>query len=220
MFRIKICGVTTPADASHAVACGADAIGVNFYRGSRRFVPERAAGEIVRAVDGRATVVGVFVNESPEGIAGICGRLGIGAVQLHGDEPPEDAARLPFWRLKAVHASRPVDPEALRRYPCDALLLDAGGPGEYGGTGRELPWDGIAARFGGALAVPGGPGPGKPWVLAGGLTPANVQRAVAMARPFAVDTASGVESSPGVKDPGKVAAFIERAKAGFRDAET
>ncbi|MBI5904610.1 MAG: phosphoribosylanthranilate isomerase [Deltaproteobacteria bacterium] len=220
MFRIKICGVTNPADAAHAAACGADAIGINFYRGSRRFVPEDSAREIVRAVTERALVVGVFVNEPPGSIAGICGRLGIAAVQLHGDEPAEEASRLPFWRLKAVHATRPVDLEALAAYPCEAFLLDAGGPGGYGGTGVRLAWEGLSDRFPGALARNASPGIGKPWVLAGGLTPENVERAVTLAKPFAVDTASGVESSPGIKDPGKVAAFIERAKKGFQLAGT
>jgi phosphoribosylanthranilate isomerase len=210
MFRIKICGVTTAADASFAVSCGADAVGLNFFRGSKRFVPEEAAREIVREVGSRAEVVAVFVNEPPESVEALCARLGIGRVQLHGDEAAGDAARIGLWRMKAVPAALPVDIEALKAYPCEAFLLDAGGPGEYGGTGRELPWDGLSARFGGL---------GKPWVLAGGLTPGNVERAIVAARPYGVDTASGVESAPGRKDPAKVKAFIENAKAGFRRAE-
>ena len=210
MFRIKICGVTTAADALHAVSRGADAVGLNFFRGSKRFVPEEAAREIVRAVGSRAEVVAVFVNETPEAVADLCGRLGIVRVQLHGDETAGDAARIKLWRMKAVHAAGPVDFEALKGYPCEAFLLDAGGAGEYGGTGRTLPWEGLSARFAGL---------GKPWVLAGGLTPENVERAIAAAKPFGVDTASGVESAPGRKDPEKVTAFIENAKAGFRRAE-
>ncbi len=211
MFRIKICGVTTAEDAACAVSCGADAIGVNFFRGSKRFVSEGAAREIVRAVGSSAAVVGVFVNESPEAIAGLCERLGIGRVQLHGEETAGDAAGIVgLWRMKAVHAALPVDLEALRGYPCEAFLLDSGGPGEYGGTGRELPWEGLSARFAKL---------GKPWVLAGGLNPDNVERAIIAAKPFGVDTASGVESAPGRKDPVKVMAFIENAKAGFRRAE-
>ncbi len=193
----------------HAVSCGADAIGINFYRGSRRFVPEETAREIVGAVGSRAAVVGVFVNEPPEEIAAVCGRLGVGRVQLSGDETAGEASRIGMWRMKAVRAARPVDLEALRAYPCEAFLLDAGGPGEYGGTGKELPWERLSGRFGEL---------GKPWLLAGGLTPENVERAIAAAGPFGVDVASGVESSPGRKDPSKVAAFIENAKAGFRRA--
>ena len=206
MFRIKICGIATADDASLAVSCGADAVGINFFRGSLRFVPEDAAREIVEAVGSRAEVIGVFVNESPEEVARLCGRLGIRRVQLHGDETAGDAARIGLWRMKAVHAALPVDLEALRAYPCEAFLLDAGGPGEYGGTGKELPWETLSGRFGEL---------GKPWVLAGGLTPENVERAIVTARPAGVDAASGVEASPGRKDPEKVAAFIENAKAGF-----
>jgi phosphoribosylanthranilate isomerase len=220
MFRIKICGVTRPEDAVHAVACGAEAIGINFFPGSPRFVPALLAREIVGAVADRAEVVGVFVNESPGAIVALCGRLGIRRVQLHGDEPPGDASRIPLWRMKAIHADRTPDLPALLAYPCEAFLFDAGDKGAYGGTGRELAWKELGERFPG---VAGGRGPGgarKPWLLAGGLTPENVERAILAARPFGVDVASGVESSPGRKDPGKVKTFIERAKAGFGIGET
>jgi phosphoribosylanthranilate isomerase len=220
MFRIKICGVTRPEDAAHAVGCGADAIGINFFPGSPRFVTEDLAREIVRAVAGRAEVVGVFVNEAPGTIVALCGRLGIRRVQLHGDESSGDASRIPLWRMKAVHADRTPDLPALLAYPCEAFLFDAGGKGAYGGTGRELAWGELGGRFPG---VAGGRGPGgarKPWLLAGGLTPLNVERAILAARPSGVDVASGVESSPGRKDPGKVKTFIERAKAGFLIGET
>jgi phosphoribosylanthranilate isomerase len=220
MFRIKICGVTRPEDAAHAVACGAEAIGINFFPGSPRFVPEEDAREIVGAVADRAEVVGVFVNESPGAIVALCGRLGIRRVQLHGDEPPGDASRIPLWRMKAVHADRTPDLPALLAYPCEAFLFDAGGKGAYGGTGRELAWEELAERFPGVAGVRGPGVARKPWLLAGGLTPENVQRAILAARPFGVDVASGVESSPGRKDPGKVKTFIERAKAGFGIVET
>jgi len=219
MFRIKICGVTRPEDAAHAVACGAEAIGINFFPGSPRFVPAILAREIVEAVADRAEVVGVFVNESPETIVALCGRLGIRRVQLHGDEPSGDASRIPLWRMKAVHADRTPDLPALLAYPCEAFLFDAGGKGAYGGTGRELAWGELRVRF---PKVVGEGSPGavrKPWLLAGGLTPGNVERAIVAARPSGVDVASGVESSPGRKDPGKVKTFIDRAKAGFRIVE-
>ncbi|HEX7519952.1 MAG TPA: phosphoribosylanthranilate isomerase, partial [Candidatus Deferrimicrobium sp.] len=193
---------------------------INFFPGSPRFVPEELAREIMGAVADRAEVVGVFVNESPGTIVALCGRLGIRRVQLHGDEPPGDATRIPLWRMKVVHADRTPDLPAILAYPCEAFLFDAGGKGTYGGTGRELAWGELVERFPG---VAGGRGPGgarKPWLLAGGLTPENVERAILAARPFGVDVASGVESSPGRKDPGKVKTFIERAKAGFHVAET
>ncbi|HEX7523564.1 MAG TPA: phosphoribosylanthranilate isomerase [Candidatus Deferrimicrobium sp.] len=220
MFRIKICGVTRPEDATHAVACGAEAIGINFFQGSPRFVSAVLAREIVEAVAGRAEIVGVFVNEAPETIVALCGRLGIRRVQLHGDEPPGDASRIPLWRMRVVHADRTPDLPALLAYPCEAFLLDAGGKGVYGGTGRNLAWGELADRFPGVVSTRSPGGPRKPWFLAGGLTPSNIERAIIEARPCGVDVASGVESSPGRKDPGKVKTFIERAKAGFRIAET
>lgn len=219
MFRIKICGVTRPEDAAHAVACGADAIGINFFPGSPRFVPADLAREIVEAVADRAEVVGVFVNEPPGAIVSLCGTLGIRKVQLHGDEPPGDASRIPLWRMRAVHADRAPDLPALLAYPCEAFLFDAGGKEAYGGTGRELAWRELAGRFPGIAGVRGAGNAGKPWLLAGGLTPSNVERAIHEARPFGVDVASGVESSPGRKDRDKVKSFIERAKAGLRIAE-
>lgn len=220
MFRIKICGVTRPEDAAHAVACGADAIGINFYRESPRFAPEIVAREIVEAVAGRAEVFGVFVNEVPGTVVALCERVGILRVQLHGDESSLDASRIPFWRMKAIHAERTPDLPALLGYPCEAFLFDAGREGDYGGTGRELVWETLGERFPGIAGRRDEQCPRKPWILAGGLTPENVERAIITARPFGVDTASGVESSPGKKDRDKVRAFIERAKAGFRIVET
>jgi phosphoribosylanthranilate isomerase len=122
--------------------------------------------------------------------------------------------------MKAVHADRTHDLPALIAYPCEAFLFDAGGRGAYGGTGRELAWGELGKRFPGIVG-PRSPGePRIPWLLAGGLTPSNVERAILEARPSGVDVASGVESSPGRKDPGKVKIFIERAKAGFHIADT
>jgi phosphoribosylanthranilate isomerase len=219
MFRIKICGVTRPEDAAYAVACGAGAIGINFFPGSPRFVPADAAREIVEAVADRAEIVGVFANESPGKIVSLCETLGIRRVQLHGDEDSGDASRIPLWKMRAVHADRAPDLPALLAYPCDAFLFDAGGRDAYGGTGRELAWRELAGRFPGIADLRNAGSGRKPWLLAGGLTPSNVERAILEARPFGVDVASGVESSPGRKDPDKVKSFIERAKAGFRIAE-
>ena len=205
MFLIKVCGVTSAADAGLAAESGADAVGVNFFRGSRRHVSPEAAGAIVRAVrEGGATPVGVFVDERPEVIGAVCRDLGIEVVQLSGNEPPDEAARLPFRRIKAFRVARGIDAEALDLYPCEALLLDAGGPGEFGGTGRTLDWAGIA---GSRLR--------KPWLLAGGLTPENVRTAIRLARPGGVDVASGVEDEPGRKNAAKVRLFIKNALEGF-----
>jgi len=206
MFRIKICGVTCVEDAGFAAASGADAVGVNFYKGSRRYVPPGAAASIVRAArDGGATPVAVFVNERPEVIAAICRDLGIDVVQLSGNEPADEAARLPFRRIKAVRLAEGVDVmAAFGDYPCDALVLDAGGPGEFGGTGRRLDW----------AKIPGC-GIRKAWMLAGGLTPENVRAAIRAARPGGVDVASGVEDRAGHKDAEKVKLFIRYAAEGL-----
>ncbi len=205
MFRIKICGVTRVEDACAAAAAGADAVGINFFAGSRRYVPPGTAGPIVRAVrEGGATPVGVFVNERPPVVEAVCRDLGIGVVQLSGDEPPEDAARLPLRRIKAVRIAAGLDVEALRNYPCEAFLLDAGASGEYGGTGRVLDWARIPGR-----SIP------KAWMLAGGLTPGNVRAAIRAAHPGGVDVASGVEDTPGRKDIEKVKLFIKNALEGF-----
>ncbi len=219
MFRVKICGVTRPEDAAYAVSCGAEAIGINFYHGSPRCVPESVARAIVAAVGSRAEVVGVFVNEDPGAIVALCGRLGIRRVQLHGDESAGDAARIPLWRIRAVHADPPPDPSGLLAYPCEAFLFDSGGNRTYGGTGRELHWERLGKDFPGIADRRGPAVAGRPWILAGGLTPENVGRAIIAARPSAVDVASGVESSPGKKDLAKVRSFIERAKAGFHAVE-
>jgi phosphoribosylanthranilate isomerase len=212
MFRVKICGVTRAADARFAVEAGADAIGLNFWRRSPRYLDPDAARAVVEAVQGRALLVGVFVDEPPESIGGIVGSLGLDAVQLSGDESAEEAARLPFRLLKAV---RPKSGEPLARwgsYPCEALLLDAAAPGAYGGTGHPLDWPSLPEAVSDLRRPDGSP---VRWMLAGGLRPENVREAVLAAGPYGVDVASGVESAPGVKDPRKVALFIQNAKEGL-----
>lgn len=218
MFRVKICGVTTPRDAETACAAGADAVGINFFPGSARHVPPERAAEIVQAIGDRAVAVGVFVNERPEAIARICRELGIGTVQLSGREPASDADRIPGYRLKAVHLSGPEGLVPFREYPCEAFLLDADVPGAFGGTGKRLEWKSLGERLRGPRIRFGeGPaeGEGRPWILAGGLTPDNVLEAIRLARPYGVDVAGGVEDSPGRKDPERVHRFVENARKGL-----
>jgi phosphoribosylanthranilate isomerase len=217
MFRIKMCGVTSPGDAVLAAEAGADAVGINFFRASVRYVAPEAAAPIVEAIRGKATAVAVFVNESPERIEKICGNLGIGVVQLSGREPAAGASRIRYPVIKAVHMEG-YGLDAFRDYPCQAFLFDASVPGEYGGTGKPLDWEALGRTTGGPLirfgeGVPSGSG--RPWMLAGGLTPENVAGAIRAARPYGVDVASGVEAAPGKKDPGKMKAFVDRAKGGF-----
>jgi phosphoribosylanthranilate isomerase len=203
MSWIKICGVMTPADAVFAAECGADAVGLNFYPGSRRFVTEEQAEAIVHELP--ASVVGVFVDHSNAGMSRLVSRLSLHAVQSYRDAFRDAHAGY-------IAAFRVADEQALRqiresvaavgdgRTP-DAVLLDSHVPGEMGGTGHRAPWELIAA---GRLGVP--------VILAGGLTPDNVAEAIRTVRPAGVDVASGVESAPGKKDPGKVRAFIQAAR--------
>ena len=204
LFRIKICGITTAKDAALAASLGADAIGINFYKGSRRHVPVSEAAPIVAAVRGKAIPVAVFVNELPETIVEVCHLLHIEVVQLSGHEPPAVAQRLKFLRIKTVHVRDGSELFLHRNYPCDAFLLDTSVPGEFGGTGK--PFD---------LGKIEGLKPGKPWILAGGLTAENVAAAIRIARPDGVDVASGVEKSPGKKDPQTLKSFINNAREAF-----
>ncbi len=213
-FRIKICGVTTVADALCAVQAGADAVGVNFYSRSPRFVEESRAREIAAVLPEGVTCVGVFVIPELAQLEAAVG-LGLHAVQLHGDESPALLAH--FRALPVIKAFRlgadglaPIqaflDQTRVLGCPPAMVLIDAFRDGEYGGTGDIADWA-TAAQYA-DLA-------GPPLILAGGLRAENVAEAIRIVRPAAVDTASGVESSPGVKDAGKVEAFASAAVNGF-----
>ena len=199
----KVCGITRLGDALHAARHGATALGFVFWPDSPRYIaPERVA-TIVRELPSTVMAVGVFVNQTVDEIARVAALAGIGTIQLHGDEPPEYATTLgwPVWRaisLAAVNGS-------LEAWPLDTtILLDAHDPARRGGTGQPIDWARAAevARL-------------RRVVLAGGLTPENVQQAIATVRPFGVDVSSGVEEAPGVKNLDKVAQFLERARAGL-----
>lgn len=215
-FTIKICGVTTPADAKMAVDAGADAIGLNFYSSSKRFVTYDQAKQIAAAIPTSATKVGVFVNASLDEIAAAISAAAIDLVQLHGDEPPEFLAKIHHPVMRALRwtgdGQRSID-EYLTR--CEALncpphmvLIDSHTAGQFGGTGETADWNSIAdwhKQRSNSIRL----------VLAGGLTPQNVGAAISTVRPSAVDTASGVESSLGHKDSVLVQAFIAAARRAF-----
>jgi phosphoribosylanthranilate isomerase len=200
MTRVKICGVTSVEDALMCVEAGADAIGVNFAPRSPRRIALELARRIVAALPAKVVKVGVFVDATESELRDAIEQVGLGCVQLHGDEPPElVAAFLPH----AYKALRVRGREALAlaaRYPGEHILLDAYVPGVAGGTGATFDWT-LAAELAQIRQV----------TLAGGLTPSNVADAVREVRPFCVDVASGVESAPGRKDRAKVRAFIEAA---------
>lgn len=212
LFRIKICGVTQPADAAFAAAAGADAIGLNFYALSARCLERQQATEIAAATPGHVRKVGLFVNAPLEQVRELHALLGLDVVQLHGDESPEYVAGLAgtpvvkAFRLAtggegAVTAF--VAACQQQRTPLAAVLLDAFQAGTYGGTGHTADWQ-AAAALRRQLEVP--------VILAGGLTATNVAAAIAAVQPYGVDTASGVESAPGRKDPQQVQAFVAAAR--------
>jgi len=217
MFRIKICGVTNVDDARLAADAGADAIGLNFFSKSRRFVTPEIARQIVAALPANVTKVGVFVNHSAEEITQIVNQVGLDCIQLHGDEPANIISRLPV-AVPIVRASRSSVGKfeslvvywalcrLLGRTP-DALLIDAASTSEYGGTGGVADWEAIAAHRS-TFA-------GTPLILAGGLTPENVARAIAAVRPDGVDVATGVEREPGRKRAALVLQFVTAARAAF-----
>ena len=201
MVEVKICGLTTVDDALRCVEAGADAIGLNFWPGSPRCVDIPTARAIVQATGDRAAMVGVFVDLTLEQVREILRETGVLWAQLHGDESPELVAELLPTAYKAVGVKDGSAIELARRYPGEHLLLDASVPGMPGGTGRTFDWD-IAA----AVAKE------RKLTLAGGLNPGNVAEAIRTVNPFRVDVASGVEASPGKKDPAQVQAFITAAK--------
>ncbi len=196
-MRIKICGITRIEDAAAAVASGADAIGLIFYAGSRRAVTAEAARAIVASLPPLVPAVGVFVNEDLAVIRALKAEVGLAAVQLHGDETPADAARLPAPVIKAFRAL----PADLAAWPVAGYMADGAAPGHYGGTGvaAEDPLLAVLAPTG-------------RMILAGGLTPETVAERVRRWRPAAVDVASGVESAPGIKDVAKIQAFVAAAR--------
>jgi len=199
--RVKICGITCRDDALAAVAAGADALGFNFWPGSRRFVDADTVAAILEALPPHVLSTGVFVNAARDEIEATLRRLPLRAIQLHGDEAPEDCEGYPVPVIKALRASDSGDVEKeAARYRVDFILLDSGGRGNYGGTGEVFPWERAA-----------GVAPGRLF-LAGGLTPANVAEAVRRVRPYGVDVAGGVESAPGRKDPERMREFVEHAK--------
>ncbi len=199
MTEIKICGITNLEDACFAAECGVDALGFNFYEKSPRYVRPECAREIIEKIPDGIAKVGVFVNNDVLGIKETVEFCGLDLVQLHGDESPEYCRQFPSNLL--IKAISPRDEGDLRRaksYPVRALLVDAYDPLRYGGTGKRSDWR-LAVRVKET----------HPLIIAGGLNPDTICEAIEAVRPHAVDINSGVESSPGRKDPQKVRTIIE-----------
>ncbi|MEM6796138.1 MAG: phosphoribosylanthranilate isomerase [Acidobacteriota bacterium] len=199
--RVKICGVTRPEDARSALDRGAELIGLNFYPPSPRALGESEAKALIEQADpGRVALwVGVFVNEPIERARALGERVGLDLLQFHGDESPRDLAPVAARSIKALRVRERLTPELLEPWldlGLWGLLVDARHETLYGGSGRG--WDFASAS--GRLETRSGEAAPR-LLIAGGLGPDNVRQAAAAARPWGLDLASGVESSPGVKDP-------------------
>ena len=201
MTKVKICGITTIEDAIVAVDAGADALGFVFYDKSPRSLDPDRAAEIIRALPPFVQVVGLFVHAGLDFVNATADRCRLDIVQLHGDESQDYCAHVHRRVIKAFRVKDITSLDPMKNYHVSGYLLDAYSPKAFGGTGVTFNWETamIAKKFG-------------PVILAGGLDPGNVAAAIAQVAPYGVDVSSGVEASPGRKDPAKVREFIKLAK--------
>ncbi len=205
--RIKFCGIVRMEDAERAVELGAWAVGVNLWSGSPRYCRPDDAAAIGAALHRRAEVAGVFVNAHLDDVAAAAEAAGLTLLQFHGDEGPvycgEAARRTGCKVIKAARIQGRSDVQELRAFQTDFHLLDAYVAGVLGGTGETFAWEHVGAHP-----------RDRPLILSGGLTPENVGEAIAAVHPFAVDVASGIETTaPGVKDHARMAAFAAAVAA-------
>ena len=208
MVHVKICGITSAADAQAAIEAGANLIGFNFYAKSPRQIAEDQAAEIRALLPKRVKAVGIFVNRLPADVITLRSSVGLDAVQLHGDETPETVAEIaPVVQVIKAFRVEPEFPLAtLEQYSrAFAFLFDAAHTDQYGGTGHTTDWD-VARRASLKHRI----------ILAGGLKVENVAAAVRIVRPYGIDVASGVESSPGKKDHGLLREFIQEVRRAER----
>ncbi len=198
--RVKICGITRSADAAAAAQAGADAIGLVFYPPSPRFLSVERAREIRDALPPFVQSVALFVNADAAQVAQVIGRVHPAMLQFHGDEAPEFCAQFGLPFVKACRVKKGVSAlEYLRPFSrAAAWLFDSHVP-EYGGVGESFDWSLVPATD-------------KPVILSGGLSQANVAAAIRRVKPWGVDVSSGVESAKGLKDAGKIAAFIAEVR--------
>jgi phosphoribosylanthranilate isomerase len=209
-FSVKICGITQEDQARKIAAMGADALGINFWPKSKRYIAPGAAAAWLPSLRNETVLVAVLVNPDAELIDTLVGESLVHILQLHGDETPAQVAALMERGIPVIKALQIRDRESLRQiseYPGDSILLDAYNPETYGGGGLTFPWE--------LAQIAQEEFPDKMIILSGGLTADNVRRAVAETHAAAVDVASGVESAPGVKDLKLVRRFIDEARAGF-----
>ena len=206
MTRVKICGITNLEDARLAARLGADFLGFNFVESSTRYITPGMARSIIDNLSIPVRTVGIFANESVDRVRQFTIDSNVDVVQFHGDEPKSDLEyiRNSLGRdvIKAFRISPDFQQESVGEYLGAPILLDAYSHTSFGGTGEVADWA-LSKKIAASVSNV---------ILAGGLTPENVAEAIRVVRPFGVDVASGVESSPGVKDPNKLEAFIRNAK--------
>jgi phosphoribosylanthranilate isomerase len=202
-MRVKICGITSVDDALMAANAGADAIGLVFYEPSPRCVNVEQAEAIARAVGPFVTVIALFVNASSVVIENILKRVPIHVIQFHGDEPSEFCEQFsrPYLKALRMHEDLDVDETIGLFNSASGILLDAYTPGVPGGTGETFDWQRVPKDS------------DRPIILAGGLNPENIRRAVAETSIYGVDVSGGVERGPGLKDAKKIESFIRAAKS-------
>ncbi|MGH7799503.1 MAG: phosphoribosylanthranilate isomerase [Thermodesulfobacteriota bacterium] len=201
MVRIKICGITNLEDALFSVDLGTNALGFVFYKGSKRYIEPDNAKSIISKLPPFVTTVGVFANQELEEIKKIKEKTGFDAFQLHGDESPDFCMKLEGKIIKAIRVKDSINPEEIESYPTQAILFDNYSIEYYGGTGETFGWE-ILKGFDTSKKI----------ILSGGLTPENVAQAIRIVNPYAVDVSSGVEDSPGKKNPDKLKRFIKAAR--------
>jgi phosphoribosylanthranilate isomerase len=206
--RVKVCGITSYEDAAMALDQGIDVLGFNFFVKSSRYIDPLAARSIIQRLPPFVTAVGLFVNQPEAGdVAKAAQEAGVRVLQLHGDESPEYCRRLSSWTvIKVLRLDGRGVTEDLGEYSVQAFLLDSRDDDRFGGTGLRFDWSLVepVRAFG-------------PVILAGGLKPENVAEAIRSVRPYAVDVCSGVESVPGRKDKGKLAAFMKEVRNACED---
>ena len=204
-IKVKICGITNTPDAQVAVSAGTDALGFIFYSKSPRYIDPKVAKHIISELPPFVLPIGVFVNEEPKVVRDIMQECGLALAQLHGDETPAYCENLERPVLRGIRLRDRGSFLAMAEYKGRAgvrgFVVDAFSESAFGGTGETTDWT-LASEAAKAAPI----------LLAGGLTPDNVQEAIQKVKPYGVDVSSGVEASPGKKDPAKVQAFIHAAK--------
>ena len=209
MVRVKICGITNPADAQLAAELGAHAIGLNFYPQSPRSISPHDAAKIIKPLPPFVAPAGVFVNWAADPVIALSKALHLSSAQLHGDETPQTCAAI-AQHLPIIKVFRIKKGSALPKFAeyraANAFLLDAASTTDFGGTGKTIDWL-LARRAANRHRI----------ILAGGLTPENVAEAILTVRPYAVDVASGVESRLGKKDPAKLQKFFAEVARANRE---